>query len=260
MNILVCMKIVSRSTFSDSISDTDERLSGGNLGINPADMYALELALRIKDRNPAAMVTVVTMAPLYAEKALRDCLAMGADNAVLISDERAAGSDTLATAKILSAAIRKMPKQDLILCGKKAIDSETGHIGPQLSVMLDMPVLTGVLSFSAEGGKTSAVCVRDGVTMSCNTDSHALLTVVNGTDMVRRPTIKGLRNSKTKEIKCFSLDDLRVDPRCVGFYGSPTRTVSIENISFKRGKQKTVTDAGEGAGELLKLLKKEVRS
>lgn len=71
MNILVCLKIVSQATFTDSLTDNDDRLSGGRLGINPADAYALELALRIKDNAPETMVTVVTMAPSYAENALR---------------------------------------------------------------------------------------------------------------------------------------------------------------------------------------------
>ena len=93
MNILVCVKIVSQATFSDSLSDSNDRLSGGKLGINPADAYALELALRIKDKDKGTMVTVLTMAPPYVEKSLRDALAAGADEAVMICDSRAAGSD-----------------------------------------------------------------------------------------------------------------------------------------------------------------------
>ena len=137
MNILVCLKIVSQATFTDSLTDNDDRLSGGKLGINPADAYALELALRIKDNAPETMVTVVTMAPSYAENALRDAIAAGADRAVLICDSALAGSDTLVTANILAAAINRLGGFDLVLCGRKAIDSETGHIAPQLSERLD---------------------------------------------------------------------------------------------------------------------------
>ena len=125
MNILVCLKIVSQATFTDSLTDNDDRLSGGKLGINPADAYALELALRIKDNAPETMVTVVTMAPSYAENALRDAIAAGADRAVLICDSALAGSDTLVTANILAAAINRLGGFDLVLCGRKAIDSET---------------------------------------------------------------------------------------------------------------------------------------
>lgn len=102
MNIIVCLKIVSQATFSDSLTDNDDRLSGGRLSINPADRYALELALRIKDNDPGTMVTVVTMAPAYAESSLRDAIAAGADRAVIVCDSALAGSDTLITANILA--------------------------------------------------------------------------------------------------------------------------------------------------------------
>jgi len=251
MNILVCLKIVSQATFQDSISDSDDRLKGGALGINPADMYALELALRIKDNHKEAMVTVVTMAPSYAEKVLRDALAAGADRAVLISDTRAAGSDTLVTAKILAAAIKKLPKQELVLCGRKAIDSETGHIGPQLSTLLGIPVLTAVTRFSVKGDKVFAVSTHDGLTAEYSGKLPCILTVVNGTDMVRSPTIMGIRRSKGAEIPVLKLDDIGMETAPVGLDGSPTRTVAVQNISFRKGKGKRVTDIEDGAYELI---------
>ena len=255
MNILVCVKIVSQATFSDSLSDSNERLSGGKLGINPADAYALELALRIKDKEKGTMVTVLTMAPSYVEKSLRDAIAAGADEAVMICDSRAAGSDTLATSKIIAAAIKKLPRQDLILCGKKAIDSETGHIGPQLRALLDMPLLTNVTAFAVSDGAVSATCARDGFSAEYSGALPAILTVCNGTDMVRSPTIMGLRRSKKAEIKQLGLDELEVDAEEVGLDGSPTRTVSVETISFRRGRKVLCSDAEEGSRRLLKLLR-----
>lgn len=255
MNILVCVKIVSQATFSDSLSDSNDRLSGGKLGINPADAYALELALRIKDKEKGTMVTVLTMAPPYVEKSLRDAIAAGADEAVMICDSRAAGSDTLATSKIIAAAIKTLPPQDLILCGKKAIDSETGHIGPQLRVLLDMPLLTNVTSFALNAGTVTANCARDGVAAQYSGALPAILTVCNGTDMVRSPTIMGIRRSKNAVIKQLSLDELNVDVDEVGLEGSPTRTVSVETISFRRGKKNLCNDAEAGSLKLMELLK-----
>ena len=255
MNILVCVKIVSQASFADSLSEKDERLSSGSLGINPADAYALELALRIKDKEQGTMVTVLTMAPSYVEKSLRDAIAAGADDAVIISDSRAAGSDTLATSKIIAAAIKKLPKQDLILCGKKAIDSETGHIGPQLKALLDMPLLTNVTRFELDGENLSATCARDGVLAEYSRTLPAILTVCNGTDMVRSPTIMGIRRSKKAEIKQFTLSDLDVDINDVGLEGSPTRTVSVETISFRRGKKNLCSDVESGSQHLAELLK-----
>jgi len=252
MNILVCLKMVSQATFQDTISDSDDRLKGGALGINPADMYALELALRIKDQNKEAMVTVVTMAPSFAEKVLRDALAAGADRAVLVSDPRAAGSDTLVTSKILAAAIGTLPKQELILCGRKAIDSETGHIGPQLSALLGIPALTAVTRFSLTEGRVHAVSTQDGITAEYSGSLPCILTVVNGTDMVRSPTIMGMRRSKSAEIPVLKLEDIGIEPSEAGLGGSPTRTAAVETIAFRRGRGLTVGDAAEGAEALLK--------
>lgn len=255
MNILVCIKIVSQATFSDSLSEKDDRLSGGSLGINPADAYALELALRIKDKEQGTMVTVLTMAPSYVEKSLRDAVAAGADDAVIISDSRAAGSDTLATSKIIAAAIKTLPAQDLILCGKKAIDSETGHIGPQLGVLLDLPVLTNVTAFRVDGDTVTASCSRDGVSAEHSGKLPAILTVCNGTEMVRSPTIMGIRRSKKAEIKQLTLDHLAVNKADVGLEGSPTRTVSLETISFRRGKKNFCNDVNSGSRRLAELLR-----
>lgn len=256
MNILVCLKIVSQAQFSDTLSANDDRLSGGQLGINPADMYALELALRAKDKVPGTVVTVITMAPGCAEHSLRTAIAAGADRAVLISDSRAAGSDTLVTARVLAAAIRKLPPQQLILCGRKAIDSETGHIGPQLAELLDIPLATGVLSFSLSNGQVGFVCARDGFTAEYSGALPAVLTVCNGTDMVRSPTILGLRRSKNADILRFDLDSLGISPDMAGAGGSPTRTVNIEETSFKRGGGCRISGASEGTAKLLEMLKK----
>ena len=204
------------------------------------------------------MVTVLTMAPSYVEKSLRDALAAGADEAVLICDSRAAGSDTLATSKIIAAAIKKLPDYDLILCGKKAIDSETGHIGPQLAVLLDMPVLTGVTAFEVQGTELKANCTRDGFSAEYTGALPAILTVCNGTDMVRSPTIMGLRRSKNALIKQLDLDGLEVNSDEVGLEGSPTRTVSVETISFRRGRKNLCHDAEEGSMRLLSLLKDQL--
>ncbi len=255
MNILVCVKIVSQATFSDTLSEKDERLDSSRLGINPADAYALELALRIKDREKGTMVTVLTMAPSYVEKSLRDAIAAGADDAVIISDSRAAGSDTLATSKIIAAAIKKLPAFDLILCGKKAIDSETGHIGPQLKALLGLPLLTNVTGFAVNGKRVTASCARDGVSAEYTGALPAILTICNGTDMVRSPTIMGIRRSKNAEIKQLSLSDLDVDIDAVGLEGSPTRTVSVETLSFRRGKKNLCSDIEEGSRHLAGLLK-----
>lgn len=255
MNILVCLKLISQATFSDSLSESEERLTGGQLGINPADMYALEMALRIKEKQAGTMVTVVTMAPAYAEHFLREAIAMGADKAVLISDLSIAGSDTLATAKVLSAAIRRLPEQDIILCGKKALDSETGHIGPQLSVLLSMPLAANVVEFSVTASGVKLLRAGDAGQYVYEGRLPCVLTICNGSKMVRRPSISGLRRSKNADISVFALEALDLAPCEVGISGSPTKTLHISDISFRTGRNRIVSKAIDGAEEILELLR-----
>ena len=110
---------------------------------------------------------------------------MGADKAVLISDRRIAGSDTLVTASILAAAIAKLPPQDLILCGKKSIDSETGHVGPQLSVLLSRPIATNVLSFTLVDNRVEFLRAGDRGQRVYAGSLPCILTVCKGNEMVR---------------------------------------------------------------------------
>ena len=253
MNILVCLKLISQAQFTDLLNDSEDRLSGGDLSLNPADLYALELALRIKEKQAGTMVTVVTMAPAFADHFLREALAMGADQAVLITDSRMAGSDTLVTAEILSAAIRRLPKQDLILCGKKALDSETGHVGPQLAVFLSIPLATNVIEFSVMGQRVEILRAEDVGQYRYEGCLPRILTVCNGNEMVRKPTIKGIRKSKDAKITVFHLEDLGLSPEEVGARGSPTRTISVRSIRFRQAANRTILDAASGIGEILAL-------
>ncbi len=254
MNILVCIKLIAQAQFTDVIGDSEERLAGGQLGINPADMYALELALRVKESVGNAIVTAVAMAPDCAEPSLREALAMGADRAVLINDARLAGSDTLATARVLAAAVDVIGKQDLIMCGKKAIDSETGHIGPQLSVLLSMPLATNVVSFSCDGTDIRFMRAGDCGMSEYSGRLPAVITVCNGVDMIRRPTIAGFRRARDEKVVRLTADDLHIDPATVGAEGSLTRMADIIDVSFRRGKNAVARDPDEGADGIMSLV------
>lgn len=249
MNILVCLKMVSKSTYADTLSevDTSTRLAGGQLVINPADAYALELALRLKDKDSSVCISVMTMAPKSGEQILRTALAMGADRAYHISDMAFAGADTLATSAIIAEAIRTLPPQDIILCGKKAIDSETGHIGAQTAYILGLPFISNVLSFTPQAeGLSVTRSQNDGIAVySCT--YPALLTVINGTGMVRSPTIFGLKRAKDREITV--LDSTRVSPAPSG-----TETVSVTEISFAHRNGIVEHDIDKGIEGLVKLL------
>ena len=194
----------------------------------------------------------MTMGPACAGQILRAALAMGADRAVHISDPAFAGSDTVSTAGILCAAVKALPKQELILCGKKAIDSETGHVGPQLGLLLGVPVLTNVMSFSPAGGDgLELVCARDNAVLRLRAPFPVLLTVCNGTDMIRQPTIRGLRRAAEAELYCLDRQSLGLDAACVGLRGSGTETVAMTEQVFRQRRHEQTAELSRGVGYLL---------
>ena len=121
--------------------------------VNPLDLHAIEEAVRFKERFPGAHVTAITMGPPAAAKAARYGVAMGCDDGVLVSDQAFAGSDTLATATVLTAALRKLGPFDLILAGERATDGETGQVGPSVGALMGIPVLTYVGKLEVQNGK-----------------------------------------------------------------------------------------------------------
>lgn len=257
MNILVCLKMVSQARFTDSLRDSrTDRLSGGQLVMNPADSYALELALRLKDRRNDIFITVLTMAPQYADHILRTALAMGADKAVHICDKAFAGSDTIMTAETISRAIKKLPPQDMILCGKKAIDSETGHIGPQLGVALGIPWVTNVTDISfGEDSDIELVRSQESSVVGLKLKGRAVLTVCNGTGMVRAPGIIGLRRSREQPIELWDRHALGIEDAQAGTNGSGTQTVSVTETKFRNRPNKTYCSVREGTAQICSLIK-----
>ena len=143
MNIVVCIKQVPDTAEVKINPETNTLIRDGVENImNPFDRQALETALILKDTS-GAKVTVVSMGTPQATDILKEAIAMGADDAVLISDRALAGSDTLATSVALAAAVRKVGECDLVLCGKQAIDGDTAQVGPEMAEHLGIPQVTG---------------------------------------------------------------------------------------------------------------------
>ena len=144
MNIVVCIKQVPDTTEVRIDPETNTLVrSGVACIINPFDMYAIEEGIRLKEKF-GGKVIVITMGPPQAEEALKESIALGADEAILVSDHAFAGSDTWATSYTLARAIHKIGEGDLIICGKQAIDGDTAQVGPGISAHLDMPQITYV--------------------------------------------------------------------------------------------------------------------
>ena len=154
MKIIVCVKQVPDTTEVRIDKETNTLIREGVPSIlNPDDANALEQALQLKDKYDDVTVTVLSMGPPQADVMLRECLAMGADEAVLLTDRAFGGSDTWATSNALAAAIRKIGKYDIILAGRQAIDGDTAQVGPQISEKLDIPQVTYVEGMELEGNK-----------------------------------------------------------------------------------------------------------
>ena len=192
--------------------------------INPDDKYALEAALRLKDKDPDIHITVMTMGLPQAETALREALAMGVDKAVLITDKAAGGSDTWATSLVLAAAVRKLGHFDLILAGRQAIDGDTAQVGPQVAEKLDIPQVTYVSQLEIKENKVTAYRDLEDGYQIIEVNMPCLLTAIDGLGKPRYPRFPGIFAAYKEEIPRWNMQDLGLtNPEETGLKGSPTK-------------------------------------
>ena len=228
MNIVVCIKQVPDTAEVKINPETNTLIRDGVENImNPFDRQALETALILKDTS-GAKVTVVSMGPPQATDILKEAIAMGADDAVLISDRALAGSDTLATSVALAAAVRKVGECDLVLCGKQAIDGDTAQVGPEMAEHLGIPQVTGALKVAL--GADGRLLVERENESSCQTLAVTLPAVVTVTKSEKEPrfaSIKGKMKARKAEIPVMGAAELEIDPKVIGLSGSPTKVLNI---------------------------------
>lgn len=267
MNIFVLMKQVpgTSNVKMDEKTGTMIRTEHENV-INPLDENALEEALRIRRAAPGSTVTAISMGPPPAKRALREALAMGADSAVLLCHRVLAGSDTLATARALAGAIKHVAggdigAHDIVLCGERATDGETGQVGPMVAALLDVCVATYVRSIRLEGmgaaeggdggdgGDASPAVVVERVVEDgfeqVKLSLPCVITVVKDINQPGFPTLAGKIRAREAEVRMLSHEELGLDADAVGLSGSPTRVVRIFRPSFARD---TVLHAQDGSG------------
>ena len=222
--------------------------------INPLDLFAIEIAIRLREQH-GGEVLAVSMGPPKAVSALKEAIAMGCDSAVLISDKAFAGSDTWATSYVLAAAIRKLGEFDLVLCGERATDGDTGQVGPGIAAWLDLPVATYVSKVDDVAADRCRVhrLVEDGYEV-LDVELPAVLTVVKEVADPRLPTLRGKQKARRAEIPTLGPKDMAVQEEYLGLKGSPTRVVRIFRPKVARQCEKVVaTDeqAIEAAAEKL---------
>jgi electron transfer flavoprotein beta subunit len=228
VNVVVLIKQVPDTTDVRIDRETNTLIREGVPSIiNPFDVYAIEEALRIREGAGEGKVTVMSMGPPQVEAALREAIALGADEAVLLSDRAFAGSDTWSTSYTLAAGIRKLGDCDIILCGKQAIDGDTAQVGPGVAQFLDIPQVTYARKLTIDG-KSATVerMLEDGYDV-VKTPLPVVVTVVKEINEPRLPSLKGKMKAKRAEITVWSSDDLDVDPAELGLDGSPTRVVRV---------------------------------
>jgi electron transfer flavoprotein beta subunit len=245
MNIIVCIKQVPDANALSKVriepkTKTLLRHEVTSLIINPFDENAIEEALRLRERH-GGKVTAITMGPPQAESALRRALAMGVDEAVLITDPALAGSDTLATSYVLSTAIRKIGEFDLILLGKHTIDGDTAQVGPQLAEQLGLPQIICAQKIEVKDNVVKAESSFGDFFEVVEASLPAVLTVTDKINKPRRPPMRGVLKARRAEIFEWGLTALNLDSNRIGLDGSPTRVVELYTPRFGRKKKEMLT-------------------
>jgi len=261
MKIIVLIKQVPDTTDVkiDPVTNTLKR-EGVESIINPFDAYAIEEAVRTKERmaekGKGAEVVAVSMGPPQAEAALREAVSLGCDKGILISDRKFAGSDTWATSYTLSRAISKLGDYKIIFCGKQASDGDTAQVGPGVSMHLDIPQVTYVKKIEKfdESGATVERMTEEGYDI-IETPFPVVLTVVKEINEPRLPSLKGKMKAKKAEIAVWTAGDLGCDDDKIGLDGSPTRVVKIFTPPPREGGQVIEGEPIDVAKKLAELLK-----
>ena len=257
MNIVVCIKQVPDTNEIRINPVTGTLIRDGVPSIiNPDDKGGLELALQLKDQH-GAHVTVITMGPPQADIALREALAMGADRAILLTDAKFAGADTLATSNALAGAL-KMLKWDLIITGRQAIDGDTAQVGPQIAEHLDIPQISYVSALEYDGKKNFNIKkdTEEGYQL-LQVDSAVLVTVLSSAFKARYMNVRGIVEAYDKEVELWSASMIDVDESKLGLKGSPTKVKKAFSKGLKQAGELYEVSADEAVGIIISKLKEK---
>ena len=245
MRIFVCVKQVPDTSGKVAVNEngTLDRASMATI-INPDDMAAMEAALKIKDET-GCQVTAITMGPPMAEPMLRELMAMGADDAILVSGREFGGSDTFATSQIIAGALHHagIGSEDIIFCGRQAIDGDTAQVGPQIAEKLNLPQITYAAEIKKNKDKLTVKRLLEDGYMTVEVQTPCLITCVKELNQPRYMTVSGILECWDKPLVVFDYETLKdeplIDPTTIGLKGSPT------NIF------RSFTPPVKGAGQML---------
>ena len=281
-NCVVCVKQVPAGAQAklDPVTKTLVRSAGASI-LNPYDSFAVEAALQIRDTldlrakeepaddagsagNPQApenTVTAISMGIPSTEKLLRDLVARGVDEGVLLTDRAFAGADTIATASTLAMGIRETEyargKISLIICGHMAVDGDTAQIGPELAETLNLPHVSNVLKITEVDPKERYIvveCIAAEGRQTLKVSLPALLTVSKDINVLRLPSIAGIRNADQAEIRLLTAADLNADPERIGKAGSATQVVRTFTPAFNGGAERITGTSKEAASKIREII------
>lgn len=224
MNIAVCVKQVPDTADIKWTEHNTIQREGVESVINPFDSYALETALKLKDKDSTVKITALTMGPLQAEEIIRKAISMGVDGGFVVSDKKFAGADTVATGRTLALAIKtKIENAEIVLCGQFATDGDTAQTGPTISTNLGYALVTYVKKIvNVENGYAVVNReVEDGIE-TLKVKLPVVLCMLKCDYEPRRPLINGFKLAQSAEIPFYSHEDIEIEPEKIGLKGSPT--------------------------------------
>ncbi len=256
MKIVVCIKQVPDTNEIKLNPETGTLIRDGVPSIiNPDDKGGLEMALQLKDKF-GAEVTVITMGPPQADLALREALAMGADKAILLTDRKFAGADTLATSNALAGALRSL-EYDFIITGRQAIDGDTAQVGPQIAELLDLPQVTYVENVEINGKELRIKKATEDGYQIVTAPMPSLLTVLASANQARYMSVGGIVDAFDKEVTIWGVDNITVNEATLGLKGSPTRVAKSFTKGLKSAGEMYEVDTEEAVGIIVSKLKEK---
>ncbi|MHA1111647.1 MAG: electron transfer flavoprotein subunit beta/FixA family protein [Promethearchaeota archaeon] len=256
LNTIVLIKQVPDAEDVKTDPETGRLIRDGAVTINPFDMFAMEEAILLKEKY-GGKVTVLTMGPPNAKYSLEFCLAMGADDAILLTDRAFAGADTIATSYALAQGINKASKYDIIFCGVKTTDGDTGQVGQDVAEFLDLPCIYYVdeIREITETHITVEKQFEDRMQV-VQSELPVVISMIKGANVPRFPTLAGKMGARSKPITSLTAPDVEADPKQIGMEGSPTKVVRVFPPP-KREKGRILVENDNSIAELARFLREK---
>ena len=254
MNVVVCVKQIPDPADPGELDPNTNTLKRDvKLILDESDSYGVEMALQLVDTAGGGQVTLVSMAPNNEVSGLRTALAMGAESAVLVSDDALAGSDALGTAKVLAKAIERAGEADLVITATESSDGYTGTVPEQVAELLGLPSITFAKSIAVDGGTVKVQRQTEAGYDDVESPTPALVSVTAGVVEPRYPSFKGIMAAKSKPVDEVTLADLGIDAGSVGWAGGGQEIVEV-SAAEEREAGTIVEDEGDGFQKIVDYL------